>query len=340
MKLKDSKVLVTGADGFIGSHMTDRLIREGADVSVLLEPAHTPLDSWKGRVRVYTGDLADRKSLDGLPADTEIVFHLAAYVHKPERTAAQKKRLWAVNAEGTENLIMAMPASLRQVIYFSTIGVYDGLVREEPFDEESEVLPISVYGRSKLEAESVVIRYGRKNRFNSTVLRLPFVYGPGNKGYIQKMIAAVDRGRFILIGKGENKRNPVYVGTVVDAAVLAAANDKAAGKTYIVTDGRDYTLREMYVETARALGRRPFPFYVPFSVALLAAKIGDVVGKLTKKDMPFNSEILRRAARQMLFSSDKIRRELGFTPSEDFHSRIDEVIEWYRSKQAWCKGTE
>ena len=96
-----------------------------------------------------------------------------------------------------------------------------------------------------------------------TSLRLPLVYGPGNKGNIYKMIEAVDRGRFVMIGRGANRRSMVYVGNVVDAAISVVNNSRADGSVYIVTDGIDYSLKDLYDTISKSLGKRPRSFFIP-----------------------------------------------------------------------------
>lgn len=125
--------------------------------------------------------------------------------------------------------------------------------------------------------------FSDKHRCAASILRLPLVYGPGNRGNMLAMIKAIDSGRFFLLGDGSNRRSMVYVGNVVDAALAAAAVNRAKDRIYIITDGVDYTLREIYETVAWELGRRIKPLSIPLWLAKIAAVAGDVAIKLPAK---------------------------------------------------------
>ena len=148
------------------------------------------------------------------------------------------------------------------------------------------------------------------------------------------MIEAVDRGRFAVIGRGENRRSMVYVKNVVEATLTVARRRDLPNDVYLVTDGTDYTVRELYEAIARGLGRRPIPFGIPHAVARLLAHLGDAGGRLTGRSLPFNSGALAKLTGDLRFSSERIRREAGLTPAYALQEAIGETVDWYRSVAA------
>ncbi len=165
--------------------------------------------------------------------------------------------------------------------------------RGSSLDEAFSPSPETPYGKSKLEAEKIVEDYGGKYKFKTTSLRLPLVYGPGNKGNVYGMIEAVDRGRFVMIGRGANRRSMVYVENAVDAALSVVNNSRADSSVYIVTDGIDYSLKELYDIIAIGLGKRPHSFFVPMGLARGLAVMGGIAGSMIGKQVPFNLISLR-----------------------------------------------
>ncbi len=323
------KTFITGGNGFIGSSLARGLLDEGVDVSLLVREPGTMDAGLRGGCRVLKGDITDKNSLAQIPDDIDIVFHLASYVHKVPRTDEEKQYVFNVNVDGTQNLLESLSPSVRHVVFFSSVSVY-GLDSGEMIDETFSSEPITPYGQSKLVAEKYIAEWSRQRETMTTSLRLPMVYGPGNKGNMYRMIQAIDRGRFILLGKGENKRSMVHVGNVVEAALAAAQRQGPQDRVYIVTDGVDYTLRKLYFEISRALGKRPLPFHMPLPVAKALAMIGDLTGR----PLPLDSAILSRLSETLTFSPRRLMDETGFEPQYNLSNSIGETVKWYESQKA------
>ncbi len=324
-----NRVLVTGATGFIGTHLVGALRTAGVDVTALdldVSKAGAPGDG----VDWIRGDLFDGDCLARALRGADTVIHLVAKTH--DFSAVEDEAEYhRINVLGTRRLLGACrPDSVRHVVYFSSVKAM-AEVSEGTLDETFPPRPTTAYGRTKLAAEEDVHRAGIARGFRTTTLRLPMVYGPGNKGNVYRMIAAVDRGRFALIGRGENRRSMVYVKNVVEATLAVARRRDLPGDVYLVTDGTDYTVRELYEAIARGLGRRPLPFGIPLFAARLLARIGDAGGRITGRSLPFDSGALAKLTGDLRFSSERIRRDAGFTPSYRLQEAIDETVRWYRS---------
>ena len=325
-----NSALVTGGNSFIGRHLVSELIRRDVNTTVYARSIKTIPEEWIGKVKVVEGDIIDNNSLLNLGDKFDVVFHLAAYVHKTPKSDDEKKYVFAVNVEGTKNLLESLSDSVGNIVFFSSVSVY-GNDMGRNLDEDTSTNPTTLYGKTKLSAEQLVIDYGNRHKFKTTILRLPLVYGPGNKGNIYNMIEAIDHRRFVMMGRGRNKRSMVYVGNVVDAAMAVLNKEISDGKVYLITDGIDYTVRDLYRLISKGLGRNPLPFYIPMGIAKMLAIAGDIGNKITRKPLPFSSEVLGKLADSLTFSSGRIHDDIGFKPKYSFYNTIDETIRWYKT---------
>jgi nucleoside-diphosphate-sugar epimerase len=136
------------------------------------------------------------------------------------------------------------------------------------------------------------------------------------------------------MGKGGNKRSMVYVGNVVDAAMAVIERKVANGKVYLVTDGVDYTVKDLYKIISKGLSKKPLPYYVPMGIAKMLAIAGDIGSRITGKSLPFNSEVLGKLTDSLTFSSGRIQEDIGFKPKYNLYNTIDETIKWYKNRES------
>jgi UDP-glucose 4-epimerase len=198
-------------------------------------------------------------------------------------------------------------------------------------DESAVPAPASHYGRAKRDAEQLVLAASRRDGMHVCVLRLPLVYGPGNKGNIPRMIEAIDRGRFPPLPEVHNRRSMVHVNDVVQALLCAAESPAASGQIYIVTDGHSYSTREIFVAICEALGRRVPAWTVPAWFLGTGARFGDVLERITRRRMPVNTVMLDKLLGSACYRSDKIRDQLGFMPRYSLFDALPEMIAEYRA---------
>jgi len=313
--------LVTGATGFLGRHLCMTLRERGHSVVAgLRREVRGPWD------RVAFLDLAGG---DISPSDLEgvsCVFHLAGKAHALSETAQDSKEYIQINTTGTRRLLeAAKEVGVRQLVFFSSVKAM-GEGGADCIDESFGGEPTTAYGRSKRDAERLVLEGGYIP--HATVLRLSMVYGPTNKGNLPRMIEAIARGRFPPMADLGNRRSMVHVEDVVQAALLAAKQAQAAGQTYILTDGRAYSTRQMYEWICEALGRPVPNLLVPPAVLTLLAKTGDAIGRLRGRRFMFDSDALEKLTGSACYCSEKIQRDLGFRPERDLRESLPEIVAW------------
>src|SRR5437016_11123744 len=257
-----TQVLVTGAGGFIGRHLVGRLLRDDCRVRAMVRPGANRPD-WGRNVDVVEGDVQDFHAMKQAAAGVDTIFHLAGKTHALSEVGQDESAYRSINVDGTRNVLEgAVAGGARRFVLFSSVKAM-GEEAPECRDESSLAQPLTAYGRSKLEAERIVMDFGRRTGKHVACLRLPLVYGPGVKGNLFRMIAAIDRGVFPPLPDLGNRRSMVHVVDAVQAAVLAVGAPAASGQCYIVTDGCAYSTRELYELICRALGK-PIPrWHVP-----------------------------------------------------------------------------
>lgn len=281
-------------------------------------------------VEVVCGDVRHEISMRQAAAGVETIFHLAAKVHEASHRGSDDGEYEDVNVKGTRNMLKAAAdCGVRRFVFFSSVKAM-GEATETCEDEDAIPNPRTPYGRSKLEAERAVLEYDGQG-VEAVCLRLPLVYGPGQKGNLMRMIAAVDYGWFLPIPEFGNRRSMVHVWNVIDAACLAAEHPAAPGRCYIVTDADPYSTREVYELIATALGRPVPSWRVPIAVLRGLACAGDLGRCLLGTPIGFDSDAIAKLSSSAWYSSARISRELGYRPSVSLEAALPEIITWYRS---------
>jgi len=259
-----TRVLVTGGAGFIGSHLVDRLIKEGFEVTVLdnlstgrMENLMAHLES--GGVRLVNADILDRRAVKQALTDAEAVFHLAAITSVPysiKHPDATRK----ANVEGTRILLDAcLGENVERFIYVSSCAVY-GQPEYLPIDEKHPARPVSPYAESKLEAERLCREFQKAYGLKTTIVRPFNVYGPRMRSGIYGGVIArfIERLRLnkppIIYGDGTQTRDFVYVWDIVNALMLTLNNQKAIGEIFNVASGVATSISQLAKLVMKLLG--------------------------------------------------------------------------------------
>ena len=302
------RCLVTGADGFIGTELTRRLERDYAEVWRLVRPGAAK----SAAERTLTADLAAEVPPLGRLGPLDVIFHLAGRVHAADRRKTEYGEHFRANVLGTRHLLMAAAQSAtRRVVFTSSVAAM-GAGTRGCLDESAEPAPVTAYGKTKLAAEGLVLASWPAGFPEGVVLRLPLVYGPGQKGNLDRMLRAIVRGRFPPPPRLGNRRSVAHIEDVVDALVLAARHPAAAGKVYLVCEPEPCSTRSIYDWTHQALGRRPANWGTPASALRALGWSGDLAAFFLGRRVAFDSRAIERLLGDAWYSSGRIASELGF----------------------------
>lgn len=320
--------LVTGATGFIGAALVRRLRAAGASVRGLAR-SRQPTAAGELLVADLAEDPVDPRWLAGI----DTVYHLAAKTHDLAAAGDVEADYRRVNVEGTRRfLAAARQAPPRRLIFVSSVKA-QGEGGPRRLDESEEPAPTSAYGRSKLAAERLVLEAAAEGGFEAVCLRFPLVYGRGQKGNLERMIAAIDRGRFPPPPDNGNRRSMLHVENAVDALLLAASHPTAVGQIYLVADARPYSTREIYNAMREGLGKSRRRWSVPQWAFRALAAVGDGVGALLGRRAGFDSEAYDKLLGSAWYSTEKIARELGYRPPRDLRGAMPEMVADYRERR-------
>ncbi len=318
------RVLITGANGFLGSALSRRLVGEGHRVRALVRPGSDASALDGVGVERVSGDVTDPESVLRAVEGTEVVFHLAGLRRAPERSA-----FFRVNAEGTRSVCDAMlRVRARRMVLAGSLAAVGPSRPDRPHVETDPFAPEEWYGESKAEAERIAL--GMEG-LEVTVARPPRILGPGDRENLV-FFRLVKRGIRLEIGGGPRPLSVVDVDDVVELLLLLAARPEAVGEAFFAPGPDQTTLEEIQTLGAEVLGVKPRTLRLsPGRLRALAA-MADGFSRLTGKHLPLN----RKLARQLLApawtcSGEKARARLGWVPRIEARTSIARSAAWYQA---------
>lgn len=324
--------LVTGATGFLGSHLAEALLARGEYVRALVRPGSDTrlLEQWG--LDLVVGSLGDCASLVEATTGIERVYHCAALAADWGEWAAFE----SANVDGVRNLLEAsLHNDIVKFIHVSTTDVYG-----HPGRRADEQCPYRLrgwpYGDSKVRGEQLVWDYHRRHALPVTVIRPPSIYGPRSATFVGEIIDLLQRGLMPHIGPGEKPAGLAYVANVVDLMLLAAEADDSTGEAYNAGDGSMVSWRTYVNRLADLIGAARPRITIPHAVAYsLGWAMEKSYGLMGIRHRP----LLTRMAVELFgtaqdFPVDKARDTLGYRPRVDFQCGMQKVDDWLQRTRA------
>jgi len=289
------RFVVTGASGFIGRHLCAALGAHGHVVALVRNPAQS--GPWQETVVCdLSRDELSPRVLEG----ADVVFHLAGRAHAIAERKGDVAAYGQVNVEGTRRVAQAARAAGVRCLVFA------GSVKAMGEGNGEKIL--SPYGQSKLDAEAIVREAGFSE---SVVLRLSLVYGAGVGGNLGSMLRAIRAHRFPPPPLLHNRRAMVHVDDVVRVLVAAGETRAAAGRTFVVGDGVEYSTRGIYDAMRVALGLGTAAWSLPAPCWRALAHGGDALGFITRRRAPFDGDAYRKLFASAWYQPSDLQGELG-----------------------------
>jgi ornithine--oxo-acid transaminase len=332
----DHACLVTGASGFIGGHLAQRLVQDGYQVRCLVRSRSDTSLLGELDVEIAEGDLESAGSLTRAAEGCRYVLHCGALVSD----WAPAKEIAGINVGGTRNMLEAsVKASVERFIHFSTTDVY-GYPGGAAIDETYAATRFTNwYAQTKLAAEAEVLRVGEAHALDTVILRPATVYGPRSKEVVGEIARAMRGGNMLLVDRGSAVAGLCYVDNLIDAALLALRHEAAPGQAFNATDGLDTTWKEFTDGLAQGLGcsqvRWSLPYWAANGIGFSLEHGYRLLHRTTHLNVPplLSRQAVHVLGRNQSFSNRKARELLGWEPRVDYAAGLEATLAWLKAEQ-------
>ena len=296
-------ILVTGGSGFIGTNLVSDLLKQGHKVTIY--------DKRKSETYpdlCIVADVRDKEKLNRSMHGVDAVYHLAAE-HRDDVNPTSL--YYEVNVGGAENIVYALKKNdVKRLIFTSTVAVY-GLNAGEPH-EDSPVRPFNDYGKSKYKAETIINKWADSDPINCLItVRPTVIFGEKNRGNVYNLLHQLSSGKFIMVGKGINRKSMGYVLNLTSFLVSLLASEP--GKfVYNYADKPDLSMNELIEIFNNTLGKNhKNNFKIPYKIGLMGGYGYDILAKVTGKTYPISSIRIKKFCADTVVSAEKVK-DTGF----------------------------
>jgi len=318
------KALITGATGFIGSHLAEKLLKKGFQVTCLTRNASSP--GWlEGLdIKLVQGDCTDKDSLYNCVNGHDYIFHLSGLIK-----TSSKNDFYTVNTKGARNIINVIAEKnpdIKRLVYLSSLSAFGPKVNDIIPSEGQKPHPVSDYGNSKLDAEHAILGYS--DRIPISILRPSAVYGPRDRE-VFTLFKLIKRG--LLPHWGSGHTSLVYIDDLIEAIILAVEKNNAIGETYFISDGEIYSNEMITDEIASVLRSRPFKIKVSPGVLQTIGFFSERISKIIGKSTIINRDKIK----ELMFADwvcdiTKAKNNLCFKPRVGIKEGIKWTADWYK----------
>lgn len=323
-----SHIFVSGVNGFIGSHLAERLINMGHCIRGLVRKT-SDLKLIEGLdIELAYGDITDRNSLDGALNGVDILVHVAGLASD----WGPHKEFFAVNVTGTQNIAeLAHMNRVKRFVHISTTALHgfkDFRNIDETFPMAKTIFP---YCETKKMAEQWLFEFAKSINMDITAIRPGNVYGPRDHKFIEKYLNILCSGKAGYIDGGQHWTCPTYVENLVDGIVKACFEPSAIGQAFFITDGLEITWKTFTEEFADELGVKRPKLSLPFWFGYILALNMEMVYKVLRIESPplLTRYRICNGGRDFHFSIEKARRLLKFEPLIEFKEAVRRTVSWY-----------
>jgi nucleoside-diphosphate-sugar epimerase len=329
MALTGKQTLITGATGFIGGRLAERLVAE-ARVPVRALVRTPEKGQWLADlgVEIVSGDITNPTSLQQAMAGCQLVFHAAGWVSEQ----GSKAEVWAVNVKGTQNVVeAALAAGVERLIHLSSCAVYGSLQQYNIGEDTPPRMTGNLYSDSKVAAEEIVFRACREQGLPVVVARASQVYGPRSYQFAIRPVEVIKAGKMILVDRGQHLCKPVYIDNLIDGLVLCAEVEAAVGQAINLTDGIPIPWHDFFGAYGRMLNIDSFPS-VPFALAWLVGLLNEMKAISRGRKANLNRRVVKALRSSNSFSNQKARTLLGWEPKINFAEGMRRTETWLRTE--------
>ncbi len=318
--------VVTGANGFVGSHLVDSLLSKGFKVRCIVRKSSN-LKWLDGKtIEIFDTGLFDKDGLRKAFKDANYIYHVAGVVK-----SKTKEGYYNGNVETTRNLLevaIENLSTLKRFLLVSSGTVTGPSFDGKPLNEKSECNPITTYGKSKLEGEKTVLSY--KDKLPITICRAPAVYGERDTE-IFIYFQTFSKGLTTTIGFNKKELSLIHVADLVEGFYLASTSEKAKGEIYFIGSEKFYTWQEINSITSRVLNKKPIIPKIPHSLVYTISDFAQFFAMFSNKPATLNIEKAKDITQQFwIFDTSKAVKELGYKQKLSLEEGIKRTCDWYK----------
>ncbi len=326
-------VLVTGATGFTGAVLVEKLLKAELKVRALARQSSN-IEPFEGLdIQWFRGEVYDEQIIRQAMEDVSYVFHVAAAFRDAKSTEQDYRNVHLVSTQLIVKEAVKNP-DFKRLIHVSTMGVH-GHIENPPGDENSPFSPGDDYQITKAEADKWLTEFSSTSSFPYTIIRPCAIYGPGEKRLL-KLFKMATKTYFPILGSGKCWYHLVHVEDLANAMIVAATEEKALGEAFIIGSKEPIKLEDMAAIIAKEYGRKIQVFRAPIWPFFLIADICELVCKPFKIEPPIYRRRVAFYSKDRNFSTEKMQEVLGYTPLWGNEEGIVQSARWYLDKK-WLK---
>ncbi|MFH0839519.1 MAG: NAD-dependent epimerase/dehydratase family protein [Candidatus Omnitrophota bacterium] len=318
-------IFITGATGFIGSHLAERLASKGHKLRCLARETSDTGALLKLNAEIVTTDMNDPAGLKKALEGVDIVYHCAAMVGE----WLSKEEAGKFNINGTKNLLDAsMAAGVKRFVHVSSLAVLGMKHHYSTPPEAPYNMTGDIYSDTKIESEKIVMDYHRRKGLPIVIVRPGFVFGLRDRRFLPRMLKLLDDNKFAFLGSGNNIMNLVYIDNLIDVLIEAGTNEKAIGQKYNVTNKDKVTMRDFVYMISDIRGMKRPNKSIPIPLARLIADSLEFYGRLTKSQSPpfLTKARIKVASLNLDFDISKTMRDLGYDSKITIREGLEKTL--------------
>jgi nucleoside-diphosphate-sugar epimerase len=329
-----TSVLVTGATGFTGSVLVQKLVKGGIKVSVIARPSSKTDHLSNLPIKWYRGHVFDPETVKSACSGVQYVFHIAAAFREARY---DDEYYYNVHVKSTQLLAQEVLQNpeFKRFIHISTVGVH-GHIENPPANEDSPFNPGDIYQKTKAEADIWIRNFAKERDLSLTVIRPAAIYGPGDRRLL-KLFRAVNRGIFPILGYGKCLYHLIHVEDLTNVMMLAAVHPRAEGQVFIAGNSEPIALTEMVRIIADELGSKPRIIRLPVAPFFVIADICESLCRPLGIEPPIYRRRVAFFTKDRAFDTSKLRNILGYRYVFTNEEGLRQTARWY-VQQGWIKA--
>ena len=315
---KKYNIAITGANGFIGKHLTQKLLENKHNIKALVRRKTFDHIENENLEEIIIDDITDSNMILKSLENVDIIFHLVGKTHSKSN---KYDEYYKTNVLGTKVLSQAaLEANVKKIIMLSSVKVNgEGFLNKNfVYKEKDEPTPLDNYGKSKLEAEKILSSSLSKEPMGYVILRAPLVYGQNVKGNLKSLMQYIYKGLPLPVPQEDNRRSMIGIENLCDAMISCAFCEKAIKNVFLVSDDVVVSTRYLFNEIAKAMHKKPILFYVPYRILKL---LFWSLGKSNSVDKLFYSLEINNAL---------IKHITGWKPNTSFDKEIKNMVDSFK----------